>query len=89
MNGRASQLPGALSRDCQHRRRNVDAHDLALFTHKLREPERRRARAAADVEHAFPGDGAASFQRRFRHLSMIVVALFLRPRPELSDRPFQ
>ena len=63
----------------QHRRRNIEAQDRAGWADALRELDRRRAAAAADVDHAVAGlrirHGDQPVGNRAEHLILVLLVL--------------
>ena len=72
-------LRRALAGAREHRRRNVEAQDRAAGTDALREVDRRRAAAAADVDHAVAGlrlrRGDQPVGNRAQHLILMLLMI--------------
>src|SRR5258708_39286637 len=62
----------------------MDADCLARGRNARSQFQRRRARAAADVEHKFAGLRRGQSKSRFGHGRVVAVALFLFLRPKLT-----
>ena len=70
-------LRGALARSGEHRLGNVEPEDLASRSHARGEVDRRRAAAAADVDHPFAGLGSSRRHQpvgnRAQHLILMLL----------------
>jgi len=79
----------AFSRPCQHRRRDIEAKDMAGTADRFAKLDRGSAAAAADIDHPLPRLDGGARQRRCGNGAQHDVPHFLKLDPVRPPGPFQ